>query len=95
LLEALRGGNQNALRIWNDSVAALAAGIASIINCMDPELVILGGGISRAGSLLTEPLAKRLHEIEWRPLGGGVRIVLATLGEHAGAIGAARNAMQS
>jgi glucokinase len=94
LLEAMRDGNQNARRVWQDSILALAAGIASIINCVDPELLILGGGISRAGVLLTEPLAQRLSEIEWRPLGGGVRIALATLGEHAGALGAARNAMQ-
>jgi glucokinase len=94
LLESVKAGDAGASRIWADSIQALAAGIASIINCVDPELVILGGGISRAGAMLTEPLARRLDEIEWRPLGGRVRIVLATLGEHAGALGAARNAMQ-
>jgi glucokinase len=94
LLESIKAGDENASRIWADSIRALAAGIASIINCVDPELVILGGGICGAGTMLTEPLARRLDEIEWRPLGDRVRIVLATLGEHAGALGAARNAMQ-
>ena len=94
LLESVQSGDESASRIWADSIQALAAGIASIINCVDPEVVILGGGISRAGAMLTEPLARRLDEIEWRPLGGRVRIVTAALSDHAGALGAARNAMQ-
>ena len=94
LLRAVQNGDEGAKRIWLTSLKALAAGIASIINCVDPELVILGGGIARAGKLLMDPLDSYLEQFEWRPLGGRVRIELATLGEYAGAIGAARNAIQ-
>jgi glucokinase len=93
LLQAVRAGDDDAREIWLKSVKALAAGVASIINCVDPELVILGGGISRAGRMLTEPLDSYLDQFEWRPLGERVKIVLAKLGEYAGALGAARNAM--
>jgi len=78
---------------WSRSVRALAAGIASMVNVLDPETVVLGGGIASAGRLLFEPLAAELDRMEWRPRGMRVKVVPAILGEYAGAIGAARNAM--
>ena len=95
LVQAVRAGDQHATEVWLKSVKALAAGIASIINCVDPELVILGGGVARAGRNLFEPLSEQMDKFEWRPLGERVNIVPATLGEFAGALGAARNAMQT
>ena len=38
-------GDHDALKIWSDSVRGLAAGIASVINVVDPELVVIGGRI--------------------------------------------------
>ena len=74
-------------------VRALACGIASLINVDDPEMVVLGGGIAKAGKALFEPLGREMQDVEWRPVGGdGVPIVPAALGENAGAIGAARYA---
>jgi glucokinase len=70
----------------------LACAIASLNNILDPEVVVLGGGITAAGRHLFEPLARELDEIEWRPHGVGVPVVPAELGEWAGAIGAAFNA---
>jgi glucokinase len=75
--------------VWLDSVRALAAGIASLINVLDPEAVVLGGGIMAAGDVLLEPLRRFLDEMEWRPGGHQVPIVPATLGDYAGALGAA------
>jgi glucokinase len=94
LLQGVRAKDEHALQIWRTSIKALAAGIASIINCIDPEVVILGGGISQEGRLLTDPLERYMNQFEWRPFGESVPIVLAKLGEYAGALGAARNAMQ-
>jgi glucokinase len=74
-------------------VRALACGIASLINILDPEAVIIGGGIAQAGEALFEPLRAELEQIEWRPAGHMVRLLPAQLGEWAGAIGAAREAM--
>jgi len=86
-------GDAEASQIWLTSIEKLACGIASLINVLDPEVVILGGGIARAGEALFAPLRKHVDEIEWRPGGQRARILLAELGEFAGAIGAARNAM--
>jgi glucokinase len=90
LIESLHAGDRAANECWRRSVRGLAVGVASLINAFDPEVVVLGGGIAECGSVLVEPLREYLDEVEWRPTGEGVRIVAATLGELAGAIGAAR-----
>lgn len=93
VVEAHLAGDAEASQIWLTSIKKLAVGIASLINVLDPEAVILGGGIAQAGEALFGPLQRHLDEIEWRPGGHCVQIIPAELGEFAGAIGAARNAM--
>jgi glucokinase len=93
LVAAHLAGDAEATAVWLRSVHRLACAIASIVNALDPEVVILGGGIARAGPALFEPLAGFLDAVEWRPLGHGVRVVPAALGELAGAIGAARSVL--
>jgi glucokinase len=63
-----------------------------MINVLDPEVVIIGGGIARAGQALFGPLGDYLEGMEWRPQGNGVRILPAILADQAGALGAAYNA---
>jgi glucokinase len=92
LVAAHRAGDPDATRIWLKSVRALAFALGSCINLFDPELIVLGGGISQAGATLFSPLAAELDRIEWRPGGHRVPVVPATLGEWAGALGAAANA---
>jgi glucokinase len=84
-------GDAEASAIWLKSVKALAAGICSFINILDPEAVIVGGGIARAGDALFGPLQRFLERMEWRPGGHRARILPAQLGELAGAFGAAHN----
>ncbi|HWY30328.1 MAG TPA: ROK family protein [Candidatus Acidoferrum sp.] len=93
LVAATRAGDLEAQKIWHKSIRALAVAIASFKMILDPEAVIIGGGISRAGPLLFQPLAAELDQVEWRPGGRRMKILPARLGEWAGAIGAARNAM--
>jgi glucokinase len=95
LVRAARKNNRQAQRIWLTSVRALAAGVCSLINALDPEVIILGGGITQAGAALFVPLSKFLNEFEWRPGGTRARIVRAQLGDRAGAFGAAWQALQS
>jgi len=93
LVAASNRGSRQARGIWVASIRALAAGIASLINVLDPEVVVIGGGIAKAGNSLFRPLNKCLDQFEWRPDGTRVRIIPAALGETAGAYGAAWNAM--
>ena len=94
LVAAATAGDADARHAWLQSVRALAVGIVSLVNALDPEVVVIGGGIAQAKAALLRPLKRMLDEIEWRPGGSKVRVVLATLGDRAGAFGAAWNAIQ-
>lgn len=94
LLEAYQQGDHFARWVWLTSVQKLAIGIASITNALSPECVVLGGGITEAGSDLFGPLESFLSLYEWRPGGSRAAIVKASFGEGAGAVGAALFALQ-
>jgi glucokinase len=93
LVEAHLKGDARATAIWLKSVRALACAVASLINIVDPEAVVIGGGIARAGEALFGPLREIIDQVEWQPGGLRVPVLPATLGEYAGALGAARFAM--
>jgi glucokinase len=92
LVAAHLASDPEASRIWLRSVYHLACAVTSMINVLDPEVVIIGGGIARAGQALFGPLGDYLEGMEWRPQGNGVRILPAILADQAGALGAAYNA---
>ena len=93
LVAAANQGDVVAAAIWQTTIRDLAAGITSLINAYDPELVLLGGGICEAGDDLFVPLRHEMDRVEWRPDGHRVPIVRATLGEWAGTYGAASRAL--
>ena len=93
LVDEVRRGTPWAVEAWTTSVRTLSRAVASIINAFDPEVVVVGGGIAQAGATLFDPLREALAQDEWRLGGEQVPIVPATLGAMAGAIGAARAAI--
>lgn len=94
LVEAYAEGDPVATEIWLTSLRALAASIVSIINAVDPEAVVIGGGITAADEHLFGPLQSLIDEREWRPADARTRICKAELGTWAGAYGAAYRAWQ-
>jgi len=92
LIAAHERGDKQATEVWLRSVRALGTAVASLINVLDPEAVIIGGGIARSGAALFEPLEKFVRDTEWN-VGASVKILPAQLGELAGAYGAAWNAL--
>ena len=93
LVAAHLAGDAGATKIWLASVKALACAIGSFINILDPKAVIVGGGISRARAALFKPLETFVREVEWQPGGHRAKILPAKLGEFAGALGSAFNAL--
>jgi glucokinase len=67
----------------------LGAGLVGIVNTFNPDVVVIGGGASRAGDMLLEPARRVVAECALRPSRDTARIVAAALGEDAGMIGAA------
>jgi glucokinase len=94
LIQAHRDGDAGASAVWWKSVHALATGLVSLANVLDPEIVVIGGGIAAAGEALFTPLRERVQDMEWKIPGFSLQIVPAVLGEKAGAYGAAYHALQ-
>jgi glucokinase len=88
-------GDPLARHILTTAVAYLGMGIASIVSILNPEMVVLGGGLFQAGDLLLRPVRKEFKR--WaQPLAAKkVRIVLSSLGEDTGLYGAAKLAWES
>src|SRR5437763_108943 len=72
LVAAYRGGSAEAAKVWLRSVRSLAAAMAGFINVLDPELIVIGGGIADADEALFGPLEAELERFEWRP--GGAKV---------------------
>ncbi|MEJ7582766.1 MAG: ROK family protein [Acidimicrobiales bacterium] len=87
---AAESGDPAALKVLEDFGWWVALGIANLVNVLDSEVIVIGGGLVEAGDLVLDPTRRAYAELvlaaEHRP---PVDIVSAQLGEHAGAIGAA------
>jgi glucokinase len=89
LVDQAEGGEAAAVFELADLGRKLGAGIASLVNIFNPELVIIGGGFADAGELILGP-ARETLEVEALPLPREVvRVVHAELGPEAGMVGAA------
>ena len=86
---AARAGDELAQAIWEETIAALACGLTSIVNVFEPELVVVGGGVSRAGEQLLAPVRSWVRENAIEPARRTVDIVASALGEQVGVVGAA------
>jgi glucokinase len=95
LVQASIEGDPFAKGVWERSVRYLAAGLTSFINILDPEAIVIGGGIAESGRTLFEPLQKALNEMEWHVQDHRVSILKASLGEYAGAYGAAFQSLEN
>jgi glucokinase len=89
LVNAYQTGDPFATWLWLSSVRKLAISLASAINILSPEAVIIGGGISQAEDALMKPLRDFLNLYEWQPGGKSTVLKLAQFSDMAGALGAA------
>jgi glucokinase len=88
LVAAARGGDPGALEDLAELGHRLGAGIASLVNIFNPEVIVLGGGFAAARELLLGPVRETLAREALAPARDLVRIEWAALGPEAGMIGA-------
>lgn len=88
LVVAAGGGDEPAVEALAQIGRRLGAGIASLINIFEPELVVIGGGFGQAGELLIGPAQEVIAREALLPGRDTVRIVPAELGPRAGLVGA-------
>ncbi len=82
-------GDPLARDIYARAGAYIGIAVASLVNLLNPAMVIFGGGVSKAGDLLFDPVRRVVRERAFERPAAAVRIVQAALGDHAGVIGAA------
>jgi len=89
IAKAARGGDALAARIWDETCLFLAIACVNIQHVLNPEIVVLGGGLIGAGEQLLTPVRRHFQRQAWQIAQDHPRIEFATLGDDAGVIGAA------
>ncbi|HWK89656.1 MAG TPA: ROK family protein [Longimicrobium sp.] len=87
--EATVRGDPYAAEVMKDTAKFLGAGVASIINILNPEMVVIAGGVTAAGDTLFEPLRAEVRRRAFKSAQECCRIVPAELPGTAGVVGAA------
>ena len=89
LFTAAREGDERALMVFDRFTTYLAIGVADLINIFQPDVLCIGGGISKQGDFLIEPLVRKVEELRYtKHSKRQTKICAATLGNDAGIIGA-------
>lgn len=84
-----KAGDAFALDVWNETCRLLALACINVCHVMDPEMIVLAGGMSQAGKFLLDTVNRHFRENWWKMTPPTARIALAKLGNDAGIIGAA------
>ena len=92
--EAAKMGDKLALEIWEETAEYLGIAIANLINMYNPEIVVIGGGVARAGELLFEPIRRTVKKRALPGPGKIAKIVPSKLGDDVSIIGAASLALE-
>ncbi len=87
--DAARDGDPLALSIMRDAGTHLGVGILSLLNALDVERVVLGGGVLASMDLMLPWAIRAIEERAIVPYDGGVPVVVSELGDDAGLLGAA------
>ena len=94
IFAAAAQGDELAAEMLAEALAMLGTAIASLVNIFNPDVVVLFGGMTKAGEQLFAPVREEVRRRAFAPACAVCRIVPAQLGEEAGVIGSAMTAMQ-
>jgi len=83
-----------ALAVLDEYYEYLGEFLGSLCSVVDPEIVVIGGGVSKAGQVLIDGVASRFHKYVFHAA-ANVQFALASLGNDAGAYGAFKLALDA
>lgn len=92
--EEARAGDTLALEIMHEAGTNLGLAVVSLIHIFDPDVIIIGGGVSNAGELLLAPVRKTIAERAMRDFRDRAAIVPSALGDNSGILGVAAFAFE-
>lgn len=84
---AARAGDKTAQGLWNALGVELGAALSSVVWVLNPDTIVIGGGVAKAGDLLFEPIRQTIRERTIEVFTKNLRVVPALLGNDAGIIG--------
>jgi glucokinase len=91
---AARQGDSLAKELIGRTGYYVGVGLANLVNIFNPELIVIGGGLSNIGDMLLKPAFKTAGERAYKEAFQAVRFASAELGRNSGVLGAAAFALQ-
>ncbi|MBS4215661.1 ROK family glucokinase [Neobacillus rhizophilus] len=89
VFDTARTDDKLALSILQEVCIHLGLALANIANLLNPEKIVLGGGVSKAGEILLEPVMENFRRFAFTPVRNSTKLAIANLGNDAGVLGAA------
>jgi len=89
IFDAARSGDRLGKELVSEATEYIGIAISGIVNLIDPELIILEGGVAKAGPILLDGIQRIVERRQMKYAGRKLRIVASEIGEDAAAIGAA------
>ncbi|QOR65521.1 ROK family glucokinase [Cytobacillus suaedae] len=89
VFDAVNAGDELAKEVLDYISFHLGLALANLANGLNPEKIVLGGGVSKAGDVLVQSVSKHFQRYVFPRVGIGAKISIATLGNDAGVIGGA------
>ena len=94
IAEEAQKGDAIALEVFEETGYYLGLCVTNLIDLLNPEMVVIGGGIAQAGDIILDPIRRTVTATAIRSLAKSCRIVPAELGDNAGIFGGAAIILQ-
>jgi glucokinase len=91
---AAKKGDPLALQVWDEFTTQLACALSNCVWLLNPDMIVIGGGVAKAGSLIMTPLKRKMAAQLAKPFKEHLKIVPAQFGNEAGIIGSAAVALE-
>ena len=90
IFAAAESGETHAVRVLDKWITEIAYGLTGFVHVFDPQLILIGGGVSAQEDLLVKPLREKILELVQPDFADGLEIKAAELGNNAGMAGAVK-----